>query len=78
MRNENLDQGYIDKLDWIERAWKPALDEIIQPYIDLNREPSDAVLDAFGSILGASHNEVRKLIARRAQASGSTLLSQWV
>ena len=78
MPNQSTDSGFIEKLAWIEKSWRVALDEVIQPYIDLNREPSDTVLEALGSILGRSHNEVRVYIGRKAKEQGSTLLRQWV
>ena len=67
-----------DKLLRIERSWKPALEKVFQTYIDLDREPSDEELEAFGSILGKSHNEVRRAIGRQAKAQGKTLLQNHV
>lgn len=73
-----MDDGSEEKLKWIETSWKVALNEVIQPYIDLDREPSDDVLEAFSSILSSSHNEVRRYIGRRAKEHGSMLLRKWV
>jgi hypothetical protein len=75
--SEDMD-GSTEKLGWIERSWKVALDEVIQNYIDLGREPSENELEALGSILSASHNEVRRYIGIKAKAQGSPLLNHWV
>lgn len=77
MDKDELDGGFAEKLGHIEHSWKDALGEIIQPYIDLDREPSEAVLEAFAAVLSCSHNELRRLIGRLASAQGSTLFAQW-
>ncbi|ORE94923.1 hypothetical protein [Aurantimonas sp. 22II-16-19i] len=73
-----MDSGFDDKLRRIESSWKPALAKVFQTYIDLDREPSDEELEAFGSILGSSHNEVRRAIGRQAKAQGKSLLQNYV
>lgn len=69
------DDGFDNKLAFVETAWRPALDEFVQLFIDLDRPPSDVQLEALGTILGSSHNEVRAYIAAQAAAQGSSLLA---
>jgi hypothetical protein len=43
-----------------------ATGEIYDAYISPRREPSDQTIDAFAALFDCSHNEFRKLFARRA------------
>ena len=72
-----MNSGSDDKLLWIEKSWKTALEKVFQTYIDLDREPSDDELEAFGSILGKIHNEVRCAMGRQAKARGKALLQHY-
>ena len=72
-----MSDGSIEKLQWIESSWAPALDEFVKLFIDLDREPSDAQLEALSAIVGSSHNEVRAYISRKAADQGSDLLSKY-
>lgn len=76
--DDELGDGFAEKLKWIEDSWKAAGDAVFQPYIDARRQPPEEVLEAFGSVFGASHNEVRRLIAYAARRQGSDFLSDYL
>ncbi|NML04275.1 hypothetical protein [Sphingomonas sp. G-3-2-10] len=75
---DDLDNGFMDKLGNIERAWKAAGDDVFQPYINAREIPPQTVIDAFAVIYGTSDNGLLRQIARAAQAQGSDFLSNYL
>jgi hypothetical protein len=78
MTSYDLSDGDVQRALRIQRAWTKGREEILQVFIDLNREPSDKALEALSSVLSGSHNEVRRVIALQANSQGSTLLSDYL
>lgn len=53
-----------------------ALNDIVGAYAAARRRPSDDALDAIGAVIGKSHNEIRRYVARAAKAQGSNFMSE--